>query len=211
MSGLGKHSSGTQLGTGWTLSNPCLFEPCRSDPKSSMAIQASLPSRHSTIKATLIGIGAALAVLVTAFVVWQRVGPRAVTLTTGQFPEELVYFRSSDEVMNAGAMFTASKTSSKRLAVIWMHGSGANFYSPTYVTIGRALAARGYTTISGNTRMHDLGNVTWYRHGKRLRGGGYRGVASEEVRDPAAWIDFAAAQGFSRIVLVEHSHRQPDY
>jgi pimeloyl-ACP methyl ester carboxylesterase len=71
--------------------------------------------------------------------------------------------------------------------------------------IGRALAARGYTTFAGNTRMHDLGNVLGYRYGKRIRGGGYWGVAGEEVRDLAAWADFAESLGFKRLVLVGHS------
>ena len=59
-----------------------------------------------------------------------------------------------------------------------------NFYYPTYVGIGRALAERGYTCITGNTRMHDLGNVAGWRGEKRIRGGGYWGVASEEVSRP---------------------------
>ena len=80
-----------------------------------------------------------------------------------------------------------------------------NFYSPTYVAISRALAKRGYTTITGNTRMHDLGNVEAWRGEKRIRGGGYWGVASEEVRDLAAWLDFAEALGFKKVVLVGHS------
>jgi pimeloyl-ACP methyl ester carboxylesterase len=157
------------------------------------------------MKPALIGVAAALAVLGTAFLVWGRLGPRAVTVTSGQFPEELVYIRSTDDMIHGGAMFRAPATSSKPIAVIWIHGWGTNFYSPTYVMIGRALAARGYTTISGNTRMHDLGNVAGYRHGKRIRGGGYWGVASEEVRDLAGWIDFAEAQGFREVVLVGHS------
>ena len=134
--------------------------------------------------------------------IWQKVGP--LTVTSGNFPEELVYVRSTDDIVNGGAMFR-SKTSAKSIAVIWVHGWGTNFYSPTYAMIGRALAARGYTTISGNTRMHDLGNVAGYRDGKRIRGGGYWGVASEEVRDLGAWIDFAEAQGFKQVVLVGHS------
>ncbi|MGI8785260.1 MAG: alpha/beta hydrolase [Acidobacteriota bacterium] len=128
-----------------------------------------------------------------------------MTVTEGEFPEELVYVRSADDIVNGGAMFTSSKTSAKPLAVIWTHGWGTNFYSPTYTMIGRALAVRGYTTIAANTRMHDLGNVLGYRHGKRIRGGGYWGVASEEVRDLAAWIDFAQTQGFKQVVLVGHS------
>ena len=93
----------------------------------------------------------------------------------------------------------------KPIAVLWIHGWGVNFYYPTYVGIGRALAERGYACIIGNTRMHDLGNVAGWRGEKRIRGGGYWGVASEESRDLAAWIDFAERSGFKKIVLVGHS------
>jgi pimeloyl-ACP methyl ester carboxylesterase len=53
--------------------------------------------------------------------------------------------------------------------------------------------------------MHDLGNVLAWRGEKRIRGGGYCGVASEEVRDLAAWIDFAGERGFKKVILVGHS------
>jgi pimeloyl-ACP methyl ester carboxylesterase len=123
----------------------------------------------------------------------------------GKFPEELVYSRTKDDIVNAGVMFVPAKESAKPIAVIWIHGWGVNFYQPTYVGIGRALAERGYACISGNTRMHDLGNVAAWRGGKRIRGGGYWGVASEEVQDLAAWIDFAQTRGFKQVVLVGHS------
>jgi hypothetical protein len=77
-----------------------------------------------------------------------------------------------------------------------------NFYYPTYVQTGRATAALGYTFISANTRMHDLGNVAGWRGGKRIRAGGYWGVANEEVRDLAAWVDFAEERGFRKVILV---------
>src|SRR5678815_1191779 len=93
----------------------------------------------------------------------------------------------------------------KPIAVIWIHGWGANFYQPTYVMIGRNLAERGLTTVVVNTRMHDLGTVAAWRGDTRIRGGGYWGVASEQVRDIAAWIDFAEERGFGRVVLVGHS------
>src|SRR4030095_10165842 len=97
------------------------------------------------------------------------------------------------------------KDLAKPIAVIWIHGWGVNFYYPTYVMIGRALAERNYTCITANTRMHDLGNVAGWRREKRIRGGGYWGVASEEVRDLAAWIDLAEDRGFKKVVLVGHS------
>jgi pimeloyl-ACP methyl ester carboxylesterase len=60
-------------------------------------------------------------------------------------------------------------------------------------------------TVVANTRMHDLGNVAGWRGDKRIRGGGYWGVASEQARDIAAWIDFAESHGFKDVVLVGHS------
>jgi dienelactone hydrolase len=120
-------------------------------------------------------------------------------------PEEFVTVQSKDGIADGGAIFTPPKEKAKPVAIIWINGWGVNFYQPTYVKIARALADRGYTCITANTRMHDLGNVAGYRLGKRVRGGGYRGVASEEVRDVAAWVDFAATRGFSTVVLVGHS------
>jgi pimeloyl-ACP methyl ester carboxylesterase len=124
----------------------------------------------------------------------------------GKFPEELVYVRSTDDVVNAGVRFTPPKSSAWPIAIVWVHGWGANFYLPSYVGIGRALAGRGFTTISVNTRMHDIGNVEKYGlWGKRVRGGGYWGVTSQDALDIAAWIDFAEHAGFSKVVLVGHS------
>ena len=160
---------------------------------------------RSAVRAAGIGAAVALGILAIAFFAWQRVGPRAVTVTSGAFPEELVYVKSADDLVSGGVMFTPSKPAAKPVAVVWIHGWGTNFYSPSYAVVGRALAARGYTAVSGNTRMHDLGNVAGHRHGKRIRGGGYWGVASDEVRDLAAWIDFVANQGFKQVVLVGHS------
>ncbi|MGO8699669.1 MAG: alpha/beta hydrolase [Limisphaerales bacterium] len=126
-------------------------------------------------------------------------------MTAGKFPEQIVYVRSHDDIVSGGAIFTPPTDSAKPVAIIWIHGWGVNFYEPTSVAIGRALAERGYTCITGNTRMHDLGNVEAWRGNKRIRGGGYWGAASEEVRDLAAWVDLAEERGFKRVVLVGHS------
>ena len=102
-------------------------------------------------------------------------------------------------------LFTAANSSAKSTAIIWVHGWGVNFYQPSYVKIGRALAQLGYSCVSVNTRMHDVAFNIGDRNGKRVRGGGYWGVTSEEGRDIAAWIDFMSNRGFKRVVLVGHS------
>src|SRR5687767_1083223 len=144
-----------------------------------------------------------LGLLAAAWVWLHR--PRALTITAGQLPEELVYVRSTDDVVNGGVIFTPPKGTDEAVAIIWVHGWGVNFYSPTYTNIGRALAAGGLTTISVNTRMHDLGTVATHRGGRRVRGGGYWGIQTEQDLDLKAWIDLAQRLGYSRVVLVGHS------
>jgi pimeloyl-ACP methyl ester carboxylesterase len=144
---------------------------------------------------------APIALIATSCAVRHR--PEAIS--SPRSPEEIVYARSNDDVLGAGVLFTPRPDSIKRIAIIWIHGWGVNFYQPSYIAIGRGLAQHGYTTISGNTRMHDLGNVEGYRGDKRIRGGGYWGVGSDEPRDLAAWIDLAERHGFKNVVLVGHS------
>ncbi len=153
---------------------------------------------------TAIAIVAFVALLGSGYLLWREPLPRPERMAPGKFPEQIVYVRSSDDIVNGGVIFTPPKNAAKPIAIIWIHGWGTNFYSPTYVMIGRALAERGYTCVAGNTRMHDLGNVQWIGN-KRVRGGGYWGVASEQVRDIATWIDFAEGRGFKQVVLVGHS------
>jgi pimeloyl-ACP methyl ester carboxylesterase len=161
-----------------------------------MRLRLYLSRRHLIVSAI------ALTLLVFGFCLGKWFSRRD---SVGKYPEELVYARASDDIVNGGAFFIPPKESAKPVAVIWVHGWGVNFYSPTYVRVGRALADLGYPAVTVNTRMHDIGNVAGYRDGKRLRGGGYWGVRSEAVRDIAAWIDFAGDRGFDKVILVGHS------
>ena len=156
----------------------------------------------------LVAIGVLLALAGTVF----RAGQVRVNGATEQprkVTEELVHVRTSDGILNGGAVVAPRDQSAKPVAVIWIHGSTANFYEPTYVGIARELAARRFTTILANTRMHDLGNVATPREAERIRGGAYWGVPSKQVNDLAAWIDFAQERGFKQVVLVGHSAGAP--
>jgi hypothetical protein len=129
----------------------------------------------------------------------------------GEFAEQVVQVQTKDDIVDSGALFAPPRDVAKPVAIIWIHGWGVNFYSPIYVAISKALARRGYTTITGNTRMHDLGNVEAWRGEKRIRGGGYWGVASEEVRDLAAWLDFAEALDSKRLYWSVTAPAQPQF
>jgi pimeloyl-ACP methyl ester carboxylesterase len=157
-------------------------------------------------KRLALGILAAILVGGTAFLAGLRMHVHPENQKPGRFPEQLVFVSSADNVVSGGVLFNSPRESSRPLAIIWVHGWGANFYTPSYVGIGRALAERGFPTISVNTRMHDIGNVEKYTlRGRRVRGGGYWAVTSEDMRDIAAWIEYAEQLGYSRVVLVGHS------
>jgi hypothetical protein len=95
----------------------------------------------------VMGIG--LAVLIAgAFGAGLLIRPRRPeNQRPGKFPEQIVYVRSSDDVVSAGLLFSPPRGRSKPIAVIWVHGWGVNFYLPSYVGIGRELAGLGYATI----------------------------------------------------------------
>jgi pimeloyl-ACP methyl ester carboxylesterase len=147
----------------------------------------------------------AVAMLCAALSIGQSIAAQARDQKAGEIKERIVQVQSKDDVADAGALFTPPKDIAKPIAVIWIHGATVNFYSPTYLAISRGLAKRDYTVITGNTRMHDLGNVEAWRGEKRIRGGTYWGIPSEQVRDIAAWIDFAEGLGYEHVVLVGHS------
>jgi pimeloyl-ACP methyl ester carboxylesterase len=157
-------------------------------------------------KQLALGAVGTILVAVAAFFLGLRMNFHPENQKPGKFPEQLVYVRAGDDVVDGGVLFASPNSPPKSLAIIWVHGWGVNFYFPSYVGIGRQLAARGFPTISVNTRMHDIGNVEKYTLlGKRVRGGGYWGVTSEAARDIAAWIDDAQQLGYKRVILVGHS------
>lgn len=161
--------------------------------------------RYISTGLRIIMIASVLALSGAIFLCRQGDGLGAEKTMALKFPEELVFARSKDDIINGGVLFAPGKASAKPIAILWFHGWGVNFYYPTYVKIGRALAQYGFACISANTRMHDIGTTAGERGGKRIRGGGYWGVPSEQTQDIAAWIDYAASRGFKQVVLIGHS------
>lgn len=78
----------------------------------------------------------AILVGVAAFFAGARINFHPENQKLGKFPEQLVYVRSTDDVVNGGILFTSPRQPSKPLAIIWIHGWGANFYTPSYVESG---------------------------------------------------------------------------
>jgi pimeloyl-ACP methyl ester carboxylesterase len=162
-----------------------------------------LVNREPAFKTQLLAV--AIAVLCSTFPMVRTIEAQRLDQNARSITERIIQVRTKDEVADAGLLVTPFTNAAKPIAVVWIHGATENFYSPTYLAISRRLAKQGFTVISGNTRMHDLGNVEAFREQKRIRGGTYWGVPSKQVRDIAAWIDFASELGFAQVILAGHS------
>src|SRR5947208_2060043 len=87
------------------------------------------------------------------------------------------------------------------LAIIWIHGFGANFYFAPYLRLGEALADRGCTILIGNTRGHDFGTLLEPKGRTPYFGGAAWERLAESAYDMAAWIECAARLSYSDIAL----------
>ena len=120
--------------------------------------------------------------------------------------EKLVYTESEDGYLLEGATITPDDGGKGKLPVVWMHGFTGRFYEEHTVAIGRRLAERGHLFVTGNNRGHHLAaNVVNKRGGEPMRGGAWYEKFDESPRDYSAWVGFAVALGFPRVVLVGHS------
>lgn len=129
---------------------------------------------QSVIRRTMSGVAGAIAAAGAACPLHAPAPEKMVA----SVPEQIVYARAGDDTVQPGVMFVPAKDSAKTVAVVWIHGSGVNFYQPSYVGIGRELAQRGYTVISANTR---------------------------EARDIPGWLTFLGQRGLNKVILVGHS------
>jgi hypothetical protein len=132
------------------------------------------------------------------------------------YAEELVYTTAEDGVTLDGAIIRPRIPLSRDeepwpppardIAVVWMHGLTSSFYNHAAVGIGRELAARGFTFITGNNRGHDFGFVLRRAPGGRiaLGGGGWERF-SESPYDVGAWVTFTTNLGFRGVILAGHS------
>src|SRR5204862_4333194 len=120
--------------------------------------------------------------------------------------ERLVTTQTDDGYLLEGAQFTPVEPDPRGSVVVWMHGFTGRFYEHHTVAIGRRLADRGHTFITGNNRGHDLGAVIQATNGgPGLRAGAWWEDVGDCRFDFAAWIGFGARLGTPRVVLAGHS------
>jgi pimeloyl-ACP methyl ester carboxylesterase len=128
--------------------------------------------------------------------------------TEERVPVEIVCARTADGVLHSGAFLRAAPEGAPAgAAVLWIHGGARNFYYPSYLVLGRALAALGHAFLSANTRGRDVGAVVrWDEARDRpVLGGVAWERFDESPLDLEAWVDRLGALGCPRVVLAGHS------
>jgi pimeloyl-ACP methyl ester carboxylesterase len=122
------------------------------------------------------------------------------------YEEELVYIQAEDGLPLEGAVIRPVGRAPHPVPLLFVHGLTGKFYSPSVVRIGRELAERGHTFVTGNNRGHDGGYP--YRASPdeppRIYGGSWEDVF-ECVHDISAWLGFTVGLGFESVALLGHS------
>ena len=121
--------------------------------------------------------------------------------------EELIFTSSEDGLALEGIAIRPEGSTTRGVAVVWVHGLTGKFYGRSSITIGRRLAGAGFPFLSGNNRGHDFGYVLRRTaDGAVVLGGGGWERFSESPADVAAWVAAAAqTPGVRGVLLAGHS------
>lgn len=122
---------------------------------------------------------------------------------------ELCRVTTNDGLQLDGALITPASgpgESSAVDALLLVHGTGGNFYSPGVLeTFAQSAAADGYPVLRINTRGHD-GMASIPRIGRSsTKGGAAYETVSQCVDDLQAWLGYLSARSYRKLALVGHS------
>jgi len=120
--------------------------------------------------------------------------------------EEIVWNKTDDGISHDGVVIRPTGTPNGTV-VVWMHGFTGHFSEPHQIRIGRYLAERGYTFVSGDNRGKHFGASLGEWEGPFRIGGAYWELVSESWIDIKSWLDFASTTlAPQRLVLAGHSY-----
>lgn len=120
--------------------------------------------------------------------------------------EEIVWIKSDDGIEHDGVVIRPTGPATGTV-VVWMHGFTGHFSEPHQIRIGRYLAERGHTFVSGDNRGKHYGANLGEWEGPFRIGGAWWELVSESWLDIKAWLDYASATlAPQRLVLAGHSY-----
>jgi pimeloyl-ACP methyl ester carboxylesterase len=119
---------------------------------------------------------------------------------------ELVTTQTGDNVRLNGFFLERRQTPLTAVdGAVVMHGLAGNFYgSALLLNLARQLADSGISAVVGNSRGHDLLNLT-IRSGRSQTNGASVEDVAEGPADLLGWVDFLHRRQCERVLLVGHS------
>ncbi len=87
-------------------------------------------------------------------------------------------------------------------AVLCIHGSGRNFYTPATANMANDLRNAGYAALTLNTRGHD---TVWVDRGTGVAEGNAYEILDTGRQDLRAGLDYLESLGYERIGILGHS------
>ncbi|MFN8632690.1 MAG: alpha/beta fold hydrolase [Chloroflexota bacterium] len=124
----------------------------------------------------------------------------------GNWTEEIVWIETDDGIEHDGVVIRPTGAANGTV-ITWMHGFTGHFSEPHQIRIGRYLAERGYTFVSGDNRGKHFGASLGQYEGEYRIGGAYWELVSESWIDLKSWLDYASATlAPQRLVLAGHSY-----
>ena len=118
---------------------------------------------------------------------------------------DLIRLTAADGMELDGAFFEPSpdaKPDGPVAAVLCIHGSGRNFYTPATANMANDLRNRGYAALTLNTRGHD---TVWVDRQTGVAEGNAYEILDTGRQDLRAGIDYLASRGYRRIGILGHS------
>jgi pimeloyl-ACP methyl ester carboxylesterase len=120
--------------------------------------------------------------------------------------EEIVWIKTDDGIEHDGVVIRPTGAANGTV-IVWMHGFTGHFSEPHQIRIGRYLAERGYTFVSGDNRGHHYGANLGEWEGPFRIGGAWWELVSESWIDIKSWLDYASETlSPQRLVLAGHSY-----
>lgn len=119
---------------------------------------------------------------------------------------ELVTAQTADNVRLNGFFLERQQAAPAGIdGAVIMHGLAGNFYgSALLLNLARQLSNTGVSTVVGNSRGHDLLNLT-IRSGRSQTSGAAVEDVAEGPADLLGWVDFLRRRQCERVLLVGHS------
>ncbi|MEM3201342.1 MAG: DUF1749 domain-containing protein [Candidatus Micrarchaeaceae archaeon] len=117
---------------------------------------------------------------------------------------KIVYFDAKDKISLAAALFAPKRSSGK--AILYLHGLGGNFYTPTAMSIAKSACNEGIALLSIQQRGSYIAEeFSFGETGKRILAGAAFEKFEDSAHDIYGALSFLKKMGFKEVIIIGKS------